>query len=398
MRRCLPLAAAAMAVLAGLSTNVRAQLDPKRSAVTIATASPGGNYFLTGNAICRALQRQGMYLASGDVTLVNCAAMSTGGSIQNVDLLRNRVVEVALVQSDWHHHAFKGTDVFAGRKLEQLRSLVSLNREAFQVLAGRGMQMERWGDLKGKKVNLGPKGSTAHSMFQELFQVHGVDEKWLTQALRLPLNAHVQEMCEGNIEALAQTSGVPNSGLADAARRCGATLIRLDTEEVKTMVRERPYYTSVTIPKGTYIGQADDIPTFGVMATLVATADLSDAAAYSMVRAIFEGMTELEAQVPVLRGLAPRDMISAGLSAPLHPGAERYYRERGFMTPKAAMKTAALASLPAALATSSTTPEPTRVPTLALTSPDTPAPSAAGAATPAAANSIRAKRRQKTAR
>jgi uncharacterized protein len=303
--------------------------------VSIATASQTGNYFATGTAICRALQRQGLYLPSGDVTLVDCAASPSGGSFQNIDLVRLRAVDLALVQSDWQLHAVKGSSAFAGRKIENLRALLSLNPEAFQVMAGRGTRIDAWPDLKAKKVNLGPVGSTGQSMFQELFSAHTVDAKWLTQGLNLPITAHVQELCEGNIEALGQTSGVPNSGLADAARRCGATLVRLDTAEIKRMVEDRPDLDTIVVPARSYAGQEADVPTFGVLATLVATSELPDHVAYSAVRAIFEALPELGAMVPVLRNLDPARMIKVGLSAPLHPGAVRYYRERGWITDRA---------------------------------------------------------------
>jgi uncharacterized protein len=309
-----------------------AQPEGARRSVSIATASQTGNYFVTGSAICRMLQRQGLYLASGDLTLVDCATTPTSGSVQNVDLIRGRTVDVALVQSDWQLHAANGTSRFAGRKVENLRALLSLNPEAFQVLAGRGTGIEAWPDLKAKKVNLGPLGSTGQSMFQDLLELHKVDSKWLTQGLGLPITAHVQELCEGNIEALGQTSGIPNTGLADAARRCGATLVRLDTPEIKGLLKARSDLTSILVPANTYVGQTADVPTFGVLATLVATTDLPDTVAYSIVRAVMDNLDELGAMVPVLKGLDPKRMIQAGLSVPLHPGAERYYRERGWLS------------------------------------------------------------------
>jgi uncharacterized protein len=351
-----------------------AQTNSKERSVTIATATPGGNYFLSGNAICRGLHRQGLYLKTGEVTLINCAAMSTTGSIQNVDLLRNRTVDVALVQSDWHYHAYNGTDRFAGRKLEQLRSLLSLNSEAFQVLGARGMLIDRWDDLKGKKINVGPRGSTSDSMFQELFKVHGIDEKWLTQALRLQTTTHVQEMCEGNIEALAQVSGIPNTSISSAMRDCGANLVKIDTDEVRKMVRDRPYYAPTTIPKNTYSGQTENVETFAVVATLVTTTELPDEVAYSLVRAIFEGMKELGSQVRVLQDLIPEAMVSTGLSAPLHPGAERYFRERGLLRAQA-KPVAPVAATPAVSSTAAAAVEPPK--------PDTPQ-SVAASTTPAA--------------
>jgi uncharacterized protein len=323
--------AAGLTVMA-FSAPAWAQIESGRREVVIATATPTGNYFSIGNAICRVLQRQGLYLESGDVTLLGCGASASSGSLQNVEMLRARAVDFALVQSDVLFNAYTGAGRFDGRRVDQLRSLLSLNQEPFQVLAGRGTNVSIWSDLKSKKVNLGPSGTTAHTMFRDLFAIHAVNDAWLGQALTLPVDAHIQELCEGNIEVLGQATGVPNSGIAGAIRRCGANLVSLDTPQIRKYAAERPYYAATLIPKGTYAGQVMDVRTFGVLATLVATADTSETAAYSIVRAIFEGLPELKAMQPALKDLASEQMIKDGLSAPLHPGALRYYRERGWMT------------------------------------------------------------------
>jgi uncharacterized protein len=355
--------------LSALLSPASAQVDVGRRELVIATATPTGNYFGIGNALCRVLQRQGLYLESGDVTLLGCGASATSGSLQNVELLRTRAVDFGLVQSDVAFHAYNGSGRFEGRRVDQLRSLLSLNTEAFQVLAGRGTNVSIWGDLKGKKVNLGPAGTTANTVFRELFEIHGVDEKWLGQALTIPVSTHTVELCEGNIEVLGQTTGVPNSGLAGAIRRCGANLVSLDTPQIRKFVAERPYYTAALIPKDAYAGQTLDIRTFGVLATLIATTETPEIAAYSIVRAVFEGLPELKAMQPVLDNLIPQQMIVDGLSAPLHPGALRYYRERGWMKDEPVQKpvsfTSTVDALAAAAATMAPEPDAAAKPTLA---------------------------------
>jgi uncharacterized protein len=321
--------AVAFVVLA-LSTPAPAQTSANLQNITIATATPTGNYFTTGNAICRLVSRQGLFLPSGDVTKLDCGATTTTGSMKNVELLRAHETEFALVQSDFLYQAFNGKGRFEGRPAEQLRVLFSLNQEAFQILAARGTNIQTWSDLQAKKVNLGPLGTTSNTMFQELLQLHGTDQKWFAQALTIPTTTHVQELCEGNIEALGQTTGVPNASLTDADRRCGASLVAVDTPEVRKMLTERSYYAAVVIPSGTFAGQKADVRTFGVVATLVATADVSDEVVYSTVRAVFEGLETLKAMLPTLKHVTPEGMIRDGLAAPIHPGALRYYQERGW--------------------------------------------------------------------
>lgn len=311
--------------LAATSSTVAAQ----PTGVTIATASPGGNYFLSGNAVCRALQRQGHRIDNGDVKPIQCLAMPSGGSIDNIGLLRTRSVDAALVQSDWLYRAVHGSDRFEGRPATRLRTLLQLYGEAFQIVSARGTRIELWPDLKAKKVNVGPSGATAHSMFKEILAAHGQTETWFTQALRLTTDAQVQELCEGNIEAFGQPSGVPNAGIRNALARCGAQLVALDTPEVRRLITERPYYKLMSIPANSYPGQRADIVTLSVSAALVVTADMPETLAYAITKTVIESLSDIQAAVPVMRSLTPAALADPALSAPLHPGAERALRELG---------------------------------------------------------------------
>jgi uncharacterized protein len=372
-----------------LPNRAAAQTEAGRISIAIGTATATGNYFLTGNAICRALKRQGHYLESGDVTLVDCFAVPTTGSIQNVDLLRSRAIELALVQSDWVHNGFRGLDRFAGRPQSQLRTLLKLNLEAFQVVAGRGTRIEQWDDLKGKKVNLGPAGSTANSMFRELFKVHRTPDNWLAQGLQLAPPEQVQDLCESNIEAFGQTSGVPNPGIMDAMRRCGASLVTLETPEVKAMVAARPHYQATTIAKGTYPGQISDTATFSVLATLITTTDLPDMVAYSVVKAVLQGLPDLKSAVRVLGDVTPATMAAGQAVAPWHRGAIQAFKEAG-ITVNEALPMLAEDVLPPSTRSAAAVPATVASPGAAATTAETAPRAAPAAVLPAAVPASRA--------
>ena len=138
-------------------------------------------------------------------------------------------------------------------------------------------------------------------------------------------------MCDGKIDAYGYTVGVPNAGVSVATDACDARIINLDGEVEKQLVAERPYYVFAAIPKGTYKTTDSDVTTFGVVATIVTSADVDEEIVYEVVRAVFENLDEFRVLHPAFANLEPAKMITDGLSAPLHPGAVKYYKEKGWM-------------------------------------------------------------------
>ena len=138
-------------------------------------------------------------------------------------------------------------------------------------------------------------------------------------------------LCDKKIDAYGYTVGVPNSGVRQATDGCGASIINLQTDAVKNLVADNPFYAFATIPKGTYKTSKKDVTTFGVMASFVTSADVSDDLVYAVTKAVFENLDTFKEQHPAFANLDPKKMITDGNSAPLHPGAIKYYREKGLM-------------------------------------------------------------------
>lgn len=298
--------------------------------ITIGTARPVGNYFAAGNAICRLLHRASVSAPASEAASA-CTAPATEGSVANIEGLKSGTYEVAIVQSDWHHHAFKGIKRFEGRAMSGLRSLLSLHREPFQLLSSRNANIRSWPELQRRVVNYGGPAAPHRAIFDELLKAHGKDAGFFGRAADVSTNDHFHELCEGNIDALGVASGVPNSAITGATRRCGAVIADLDTPEINRLVAATSYLTPVTIPRSAYPGMTRDVRSFAMLATLVTTADLPEATAYALVRVVFEGLAELKQMNRAFADLVPERMITDGLTAPLHPGAERYYRERGWL-------------------------------------------------------------------
>ena len=303
----------------------------EKTFVSIGTGGPTGVYFIAGNEVCQLMNRAAEKSKDQGGPVIRCNAPASGGSIYNLNALKSKDLDFGIVQSDWQYHAFNGSSKFEGQKFEGLRSVFSLHSEPFQILVGRNSKIKSWADLKGKRVNIGNVGSGQRGTFETLLNAYGIDKSYFSLATELNSTEQSGALCNGNIDAFGYSVGFPNAGVAQAADGCGAKIISLDGEPVKKLVEERPYFGFTRIPRGTYSTVNEDVVTFGVMATLVTRADQPDDVVYALVKSVFEGLEDMKRYHPVFKTLEAKLMISNGLSAPLHPGAVKYYKEQGWM-------------------------------------------------------------------
>lgn len=316
-----------MTALGGVST-----ASAQRTFISIGTGGPTGVYFVVGNAICRMIHKESAEgRKSGRKHGIRCAAPSTGGSIYNINNIKSGELDFGVAQSDWQYHAHNGSSKFEGKKFDKLRSVFSVHPEPFQILVGKGTNIASWDDLKGKRVNIGNPGSGQRGTMEVLMKANGVDKSYFSQTTELTSTEQSKALCDGNIDAYGYTVGVPNAGVAQAADGCGAAIMKLDNDAVKKLVADNPFYALASIPKGTYSTIKDDVTTFGVMATFVTSEDTPEEVVYEVVRAVFENIEDFRKLHPAFANLDPKKMISDGNSAPLHPGAMRYYKEKGLM-------------------------------------------------------------------
>ena len=295
--------------------------------VAIGTGGPKGVYIAVGSAICKMIHKAGAGKKDG----LHCTAPSTGGSVYNVNAIRSKELDLGVVQSDVQQQAYTGTGKFEGKKFAKLRSLFSVHPEPFQILVSKNSKINSWADLAGKRVNIGNPGSGQRGTFEALMLAHKIDGSWFGKVSELSSSEQTKALCSGTIDAYGYTVGVPNESVAQATGKCGAKIISLQDKTVARLVADNPYYAYSTIPKGTYPTLAKDVKTFGVVATIVASTDTSNEAVYKVVKAVFENLASFRKQHPALAKLDPKKMISDGLSAPLHPGALKYYREKGWI-------------------------------------------------------------------
>ena len=160
---------------------------------------------------------------------------------------------------------------------------------------------------------------------------YGTKKSDFKLATELASTEQSKALCDGKIDAYGYTVGVPNAGVSVATDGCGAKIINLKTGVEKKLVDGNPFYAFATIPKGTYKTTDSDVTTFGVMATFVTSADVPEDVVYEVTRAVFENIDDFRTLHPAFKNLDPKKMIMDALSAPLHPGAKKYYKEKGWM-------------------------------------------------------------------
>lgn len=312
----------AVAGLAGIAAPALAQ----DTFVSIGTGGVTGVYYPTGGAICR------MMAKTRAETGIRCAVESTGGSVYNVNAVRGGELTFGVAQSDVQFKAFAGEGSFAEQGANpDLRSVFSIHAEPFTVVARADAGITNFEDLKGKRVNVGNPGSGQRDTMEVLMGALGWSMGDFALTSELQAGEQSQALCDNNIDAMVYTVGHPSGSIQEATTACDATLVNVTGDAVTKLVADNPYYRVATIPGGMYRGNDADVTTFGVGATLVTSAAVSDDVVYALVKAVFSDIDTFRGLHPAFANLDPAQMVADGLSAPLHPGAEKYYREVGLI-------------------------------------------------------------------
>jgi hypothetical protein len=241
-------------------------------------------------------------------------------------------MDMGVAQSDWQYHAYNGTSQFEEQgPFEDLRAVFSVHGEPFNVIARADSGIETFTDLPGKRVNIGNPGSGQRATMDVVMEAMGWSLGDFALASELQSAEQAAALGDNNVDAIIFTVGHPNGSIQEATTTVDAKLIPVETPEIATLVEERPYYAWATVPGGMYRGTDADIRTFGVKATFVAPASVDDEVVYQVVKAVFDNFDRFKSLHPAFANLQPEEMVSDGLSAPLHEGAARYYRERGWI-------------------------------------------------------------------
>jgi len=322
-----------MKSFAGLLIFVVASLGPASGVLAsdqrylfIGTGGVTGVYYPTGGSICR------MINSHRKVHGIRCGVESTLGSVYNILKIREGDLSMGVVQSDVQYRAWKGSGEFVQIGPDkELRAIFSIHSEPFTLVARKGLGIQRLEDLRGKRVNIGNTGSGQRATMDVLMHELGWSLSVFSQVSELKSLNQSKALCDNRFDAMVFTVGHPSASIKEATTACNSSLVNVGGAAVDKMIAENPYYSAVSIPAGMYRGNDEEVSTFGVSATLVTSSKMPDDVIYILVKAVFDNLNTFKILHPAFQGLQKEQMISEGLSAPLHSGAIRYYKEVGLM-------------------------------------------------------------------
>ena len=294
--------------------------------VTIGTGGVTGVYYPTGGAIARLVNKGKKEHG------IRASVESTGGSVYNLNAIASGELEMGVAQSDWQYHAYNGTDQFKDKgPNKDLRAVFSVHPEPFTVVARADAGIKNFEDLKGKRVNVGNPGSGQRGTMEVLMEKLGWTMDDFKLASELKPAEQSQALCDNKIDAYVYTVGHPNGSIKEATTSCDAVLVNVTGEVVDALVADNPYYRKATVPGGMYRGTDEDVMTFGVGATFVTSAKVPENVIYVVVKSVFENFEDFKKLHPAFGVLKKEEMVKDGLSAPLHDGAAKYYKEVGLI-------------------------------------------------------------------
>jgi len=294
--------------------------------ITIGTGGVTGVYYAAGGAICRLVNKDRAKHG------IRCSVESTGGSVFNVNTIKAGELDMGFSQSDVQYNAVKGLGQFkdAGAWGDQ-RAVFSVHPEPFTVLARKEAGIKTFADFKGKRFNVGNPGSGTRASLEEMLVAMGWKLSDFSLASELKADEHGPALCDGKIDGFFYGVGHPSANIQDPTTSCGAKLVSLTGPAIDKLIADKPYYATATIPGGLYPNNPDATTTYGVLATVVSSSKVPADMVYQVVKAVFDNFDEFKKLHPALANLKPENMVKDGLSAPLHDGAARYYREKGWI-------------------------------------------------------------------
>jgi len=297
--------------------------------VNIGTAGIGGGYYPTGGYICNLVNKTRQSYGHN----VRCTVESTAGSVANLRSIAAGETEVAIVQADWQKHAYDGTSVFEDIGAQKnLRYVMGLHADVIHIVAGKGTGIKSWDDLKGKTVNTGNVGSGTEATIYTAMEAYGLKpSEYFGQETKLTSREQASALCDGKIDAFIYPTGVTAASITEATNTCETNIANWWDDTIQGLLKKYPYYVPITIPSGVYQGVDYEAKSWGMPATLVSTTRMSDDVIYNMVKAVVDNFEEFKKQSTLYLALNREDLATGGKSVPMHPGAEKYYKEVGLL-------------------------------------------------------------------
>jgi len=298
----------------------------KMTFVTIGTGGITGVYYPTGGAICRIVNKK------RKVYGIRCTVESTGGSVFNVNAIMTGDLEFGVVQSDRQYQAMKGLAEWKDKGPQKdLRAVFAVHPESVTLVAADDAGIKSINDLRGKRVNIGNPGSGQRQNSIDALTNAGIDYKKDLKAEGVKAAEAPGLLQDGRIDAFFYTVGHPSGAIKEAT--AGRRKVHfVPISGLDKLVKKYPTYMKLTIPIKLYPGATNtkDVSTFGVKATFVTSAKVPDRVVYAITKEVFDNFESFKKLHPAYQVLTKENMLE-GMSAPIHPGAMKYYKESGLV-------------------------------------------------------------------
>jgi uncharacterized protein len=288
--------------------------------LVLATGGTAGTYYPFGGAMAK--------IWNSKIKDMNVTAQTSGASAENVRLVNKKEVELALVQSDTLDFAFNATEAFK-EPLKAMNAIAVLYPEVIQVVVAAAGPIKSIADLKGKKVGVGAPGSGTEANFRQLLDAYGM-KKEDVNAQFLSFSESAEAYKDKHIDAFIVTAGIPNAGIMDVATQNEIRILNIPADVAAKLTQKYPFLAAVKVPANTYKGQTADVSTVAVNAVLIAGSSLKEEMVYNLTKALFENQADLAAAHAKGKELNMKTAVT-GVSIPFHPGAVKYYKEKGLM-------------------------------------------------------------------
>lgn len=295
----------------------------QRRLVTIASGWVVGVYYPLAGAMSRIAYN------AKDLN-IRATVESSGASVANAQLIGTGDADFALLQNDIAYYAYNGTTLaaFNGKPVKTMGGIFTIYPELVHIVATQASGVKSVRDLKGKKVVLGPQGSGTEQNALQVLEVHGLKESDLARAERIDAAAAADQLKDGRVDAAFFTTGLGSAVIIDTFISGKAVMVPVAAVEGEALRRKYPFYTMERIPANTYKGQEREVTTPAVMAMMVAKADLPEDLVYRFTKAIFDNINQFHAAHAAAKNLKVETAL-AGMPIPLHPGAQKFFKEKG---------------------------------------------------------------------
>ncbi|MDR9794545.1 TAXI family TRAP transporter solute-binding subunit [Aeribacillus pallidus] len=284
--------------------------------LSILTGGTGGTYYPLGGSMAQIISEE---------TDFNANAQSSGASAENMQALKNGEADIAFSQTDIAAYALNGELMFKDNKVDNVKAIGTLYPETVQIITTKDSGIHSVEDLKGKSVSVGAPGSGVNANAQQILEIHGLSFDDI-KAQSLSFDESTDGIQSGSIDAAFITAGTPTAAVESLSAQNEVKVIPIADDKIQELMEKYPYYAEDTVPKGTY-KIPEDVKTVAVKAMLVVRDDMPEDDVYAITKAIFENTDKItHAKGKLIKAETALDGIG---DLPLHPGAEKYFSEKG---------------------------------------------------------------------